>query len=160
LRLTATYDVDSTVDIDVDLRSSSSTSRPWPSCERSVTHWLRRPTVCFTRQSRCKVNERVDVIVAVNVKVLVKVIVEVIVEDKVERSGSASVLLAATACDRGSVACATPYPVEPVRRRTLICAREHAGGVRSKHPRTATVQSARADIRRQRRTCPPAGRHG
>jgi hypothetical protein len=119
---------------------------------------------CFPRQPRCKVNERVDVIVAVNVKVLVNVIVE----DKVERSRIGHVLLAGIACDPGSVAgrersvCedAAPYPVEPVRRRALMCAREHAGAVRSEHPRTATVQNARADIRRQRRTCPSAGRHG
>jgi len=39
----------------------------------------------FTRQSRCKVNERVDVIDAVHVKVLVNVIVEDQVEDLRDR---------------------------------------------------------------------------
>jgi len=73
LRLTATFDVDSIVDI--DLGASPSMPRSWRACACV-------PTVLRSQGARSRVGS--DVIVAVNVEVRVKVIVEVIVEDKVK----------------------------------------------------------------------------
>jgi hypothetical protein len=86
LTLRATYDVDPTVDLDVDLSSSSSTARrrgSFQSMRACIGAWSCLPTDLRSQGARSRV------VSTSNVAVEVKALVKANVEDKVDVAGSA-----------------------------------------------------------------------